>query len=210
MDGELPFSMLDVIALLNLPYPPSGRASYNINCPCCDTHNKKHLNINLVKNAFCCPKCGFSGGMLDLYGFYAKMDRSKAYRAILEKLQLDSQTVKMERARKKQQAAVNEYPLTGIEERDATYRAFLNRLSLASDHRANLMERGLNDEVIQQNLYRTTPAGGYEAIAKQLLLEGHYLAGVPGFTAKRAYGPIVEPGGVSYCRCETILAASRA
>jgi DNA primase len=184
MDGELPFSMLDVIALLNLPYPPSGRASYNINCPCCDTHNKKHLNINLVKNAFCCPKCGFSGGMLDLYGFYAKMDRSKAYRAILEKLQLDSQTVKIERARKKQQAAVNEYPLTGIEERDATYRAFLNRLSLASDHRANLMERGLNDEVIQQNLYRTTPAGGYEAIAKQLLLEGHYLAGVPGFYRK--------------------------
>ena len=142
------------------------------------------LAINLVKNAFCCPKCGFSGGMLDLYGFYAKMDRSKAYRAILEKLQLDSQTVKMERARKKQQAAVNEYPLTGIEERDATYRAFLNRLSLASDHRANLMERGLNDEVIQQNLYRTTPAGGYEAIAKQLLLEGHYLAGVPGFYRK--------------------------
>ena len=84
MDGELPFSMMDVIVLLNLPYPPSGRASYNINCPCCDTHNKKHLNINLVKNAFCCPKCGFSGGMLDLYGFYAKMDRSKAYRAILE------------------------------------------------------------------------------------------------------------------------------
>ena len=46
------------------------------------------------------------------------------------------------------------------------------------------MERGLNDEVIQQNLYRTTPAGGYEAIAKQLLLEGHYLAGVPGFYRK--------------------------
>ena len=53
MDGELPFSMMDIIVLLNLPYPPSGRASYNINCPCCDTHNQKHLNINLVQNAFC-------------------------------------------------------------------------------------------------------------------------------------------------------------
>ena len=184
MDGELPFSMMDVIVLLNLPYPPSGRASYNINCPCCDTHNKKHLNINLVKNAFCCPKCGFSGGMLDLYGYYAKTDRSKAYKAIIEKLQIDANTVQTHREKRQQQPTVTEYPLTGIEERDATYRAFLSRLSLATDHRENLLSRGLTDEVIQQNLYRTTPAGGYAAIAKQLLSEGHYLSGVPGFYRK--------------------------
>ncbi len=184
MDGELPFSMMDVIVLLNLPYPPSGRASYNINCPCCDTHNKKHLNINLVKNAFCCPKCGFSGGMLDLYGYYAKTDRSKAYKAIIEKLQIDANTVQTHREKRQQQPTVTEYPLTGIEERDATYRAFLSRLSLATDHRENLLSRGLTDEVIQQNLYRTTPAGGYAAIAKQLLSEGYYLSGVPGFYRK--------------------------
>ena len=63
MDGELPFSMMDVIVLLNLPYPPSGRASYNINCPCCDTHNKRHLNINFTKGVFRCPRCGFAGGV---------------------------------------------------------------------------------------------------------------------------------------------------
>ena len=184
MDGELPFSMMDVVSLLNLPYPPAGRASYNINCPCCDTRNKRHLNINLVKNTFCCPKCGFSGGMLDFYGFYAKLDRAKAYRAIMERLAIDSNTVQAHRERRQQQSTVNEYPLTGVEERDATYRAFLNGLSLASDHRDNLLARGLTDEVIQQNLYRTTPVGGCGAIAKRLLSEGHYLAGVPGFYRK--------------------------
>ena len=122
--------------------------------------------------------------MLDLYGFYAKVDRSKAYKAIMEKLEIDAQSVKTNSVRRKQQTAVNEYPLIGIEERDATYRAFLNRLSLASDHRENLLSRGLTDEVIQQNLYRTTPAGGYAAIAKQLLSEGYYLSGVPGFYRK--------------------------
>lgn len=80
MDGELPFSMMDVIVLLNLPYPPSGRASYNINCPCCDTHNKRHMNINFTKGVFRCPRCGFAGGVLDLYSHYANMDRAQAYK----------------------------------------------------------------------------------------------------------------------------------
>ena len=184
MDGELPFSMMDVIALLNLPYPPSGRASYNINCPCCDTHNKRHLNINFTKGVFRCPRCGFAGGVLDLYSHYANMDRAQAYKAIMDKMGIDSASPAKMRPHYAAIPEINECPMAGIEERDATYRAFLNRLSLASDHRDNLINRGLNDEVIQQNLYRTTPAGGYGAIAKQLLSEGYYLSGVPGFYRK--------------------------
>lgn len=184
MDGELPFSMMDVIVLLNLPYPPSGRASYNINCPCCDTHNKRHLNINFTKGVFRCPRCGFAGGVLDLYSHYANMDRAQAYKAIMDKMGIDSVSPAKMRPHYAAMPEINECPMAGIEERDATYRAFLNRLSLASDHRDNLINRGLNDEVIQQNLYRTTPAGGYGAIAKQLLSDGHYLSGVPGFYRK--------------------------
>ena len=184
MDGELPFSMMDVIALLNLPYPPSGRASYNINCPCCDTHNKRHLNINFTKGVFRCPRCGFAGGVLDLYSHYANMDRAQAYKAIMDKMGIDPTSPPKKRPQYAVMPEVSECPMAGIDERDATYRAFLNKLSLASDHRDNLISRGLTDEVIQQNLYRTTPAGGYGAIAKQLLSEGHYLSGVPGFYRK--------------------------
>lgn len=185
MDGELPFSMMDVIALLNLPYPPSGRASYNINCPCCDTHNKRHLNINFTKGVFRCPRCGFAGGVLDLYSHYANMDRAQAYKAIMDKMGIDSVSPAKMRPHYAAIPEINECPMAGIEERDATYRAFLNRLSLASDHRDNLINRGLNDEVIQQNLYRTTPAGGYGVIAKQLLSDGHYLSGRTGLLPQR-------------------------
>lgn len=46
----------DIIPLIGIPEPPSGRHSYNISCPCCDTNPRgKHLNINLTKDVFCCP-----------------------------------------------------------------------------------------------------------------------------------------------------------
>ena len=76
--------MQDVIRLLGLPAPPAGKSSYYIPCPCCDDKPKsRHLNINLQKNVFRCPRCGFSGGVLDLYAFYAKIPREKALEELL-------------------------------------------------------------------------------------------------------------------------------
>ena len=56
-----------------------GRSSYNIPCPVCDHagSRKRHLNINLKRNVFRCPKCGqFEGGVflgrLDRTGFHLK------------------------------------------------------------------------------------------------------------------------------------------
>ncbi|MCA5961914.1 hypothetical protein LC724_18160 [Blautia sp. RD014234] len=44
------FHMSDVVSLLGIPMPPSGRSSYYVQCPCCDENpRKKHLNINLKK-----------------------------------------------------------------------------------------------------------------------------------------------------------------
>ena len=58
------FHMSDIIPLIGLPYPPYGRSNYNVPCTCCDDEpHAKHLNINLQKNVFRCPRCGFSGGI---------------------------------------------------------------------------------------------------------------------------------------------------
>ena len=47
------FHMWDVIPLLGIEMPPSGRSSYNVQCPCCDdSPRKKHLNINLKKDVY--------------------------------------------------------------------------------------------------------------------------------------------------------------
>ena len=74
-----------------------------------------------------------------------------------------------------------ELPLTDIDARHETYAALLGKLSLASDHRENLLSRGLTDEQIRTFGYKTMPVVGFSALAKQLQSEGYYLGGVPGF-----------------------------
>ena len=70
------FHIWDVISVLNLLSVPSGRSSYYIPCPCCDSKPRgKHLNINLRKEVFRCPKCGVSGGIFDLYALYTGIPR---------------------------------------------------------------------------------------------------------------------------------------
>ena len=173
--------MTDVVDLLGLPAPPQGRSSYYVNCPCCDTDpRKRHLNINISKNVFRCPRCGASGGAFDLYSLYTGTSRNVAKDTIINKLGTGS-VVTMVRAKRPIAPTANEYPMTDVEARDATYTALLGKLSLAPDHRENLIRRGLTDEEINVLGYKTTPVLGYASIAAQLQAEGLYLSGVPGF-----------------------------
>ena len=183
------FHMVDVIPLLGLPTPPAGKSSYNIPCPCCDDKPKgRHLNINLQKNVFRCPRCGFSGGVLDLYAFYAKIPREKALEELLDR------KGKIFRPQQARLPAVEENPLTGVEERHATYTALLQSLTLASDHRENLLSRGLSPEEIHRLGYKTTPVLGFASLAKRLREKGLYLAGVPGFYKSQGQWTLKIPG----------------
>ena len=70
---ELRYQMTDILPLLPIPQPPNGKSAYNIPCPLCDRagSREKHLNINLKRNVYRCPKCGqFQGGVFDLYAYY--------------------------------------------------------------------------------------------------------------------------------------------
>lgn len=182
------FHMVDVIPLLGLPTPPAGKNSFNLPCPCCEDKPKgRHLNINLRKDVFRCPRCGFSGGVLDLYAFYAKIPREKALEELLDR---KGQTLYP----RQPLPEVEENPLTGIEERHATYTALLQSLTLASDHRENLLSRGLSPEEIHRLGYKTTPVLGFASLAKRLREKGLYLAGVPGFYKSQSQWTLKIPG----------------
>ena len=183
------FHMVDVIPLLGLPTPPAGKNSFNLPCPCCDDKPKgRHLNINLRKDVFRCPRCGFSGGVLDLYAFYAKIPREKALEELLAR---KGRTIY---PRQPSLPEVEESPLTGVEERHATYTALLQSLTLASDHRENLLSRGLSPEEIHRLGYKTTPVLGFTSLAKRLREKGLYLAGVPGFYKNQGQWTLKIPG----------------
>ena len=180
----------DIIPLIGIPDPPNGKAIYNIPCPCCDDDPyKKHLNINLNKDVFCCPRCHFSGGVFDLYSYYSGVDRRYARDDLIKRLGLKDSGSTYEGSNKKRERRTItrpilqdiELPLTDIDARHETYAALLGKLSLASDHRENLLSRGLTDEMIRANGYKTMPIVGFSVLAKQLHEEGYYLGGVPGF-----------------------------
>ena len=83
------FTMIDIVGILGLPYPKHNEFSYNIHCPCCDDPKdtrSKHLNINLRKNVFCCPKCGLGGGMFDMYAYFANVPRKDVYKDLCWKM----------------------------------------------------------------------------------------------------------------------------
>lgn len=173
------FHMSDIIPLIGLPPPPNGHSSYNVPCPCCDTEpGKRHMNINLRKNVFRCPRCGFSGGIFDLYAYYTRIPRENVREALIARLDVRGEISELKMP---EQKFLTESPLMDIDARSATYEALLNQLTLATDHRANLISRGLPPDSLNRLGYRTTPAVGTVAIAKRLLSDGHYLSGVPGF-----------------------------
>lgn len=175
------FHITDVISLLNIPAPPNGRASYYVHCPCCDeSPQKRHLNINLQKDVFRCPRCGVSGGMFDLYSLFTGVPRKEARDAIAARIGMPDHVSERKRG-KIDTPPAQEYPLTDVETRHATYEALLSKLTLAPDHRENLLRRGLTEREIERLGYKTMPVVGYTSLAKQLHSEGFYLSGVPGF-----------------------------
>lgn len=176
--------MGDIIPLLGIEQAPSGRSSYYVHCPCCDDKDnprKKHLNINLKKDVFRCPRCGISGGIFDLYALYTNVPRDKVRKAIIGQLGVSENVVRNRARNQTIQQEKEECPITDVDSRHVTYSALLSKLSLAADHRDSLLNRGFTEADILRLGYKTTPIIGMSAISKQLRSEGYYLAGVPGF-----------------------------
>lgn len=174
------FSMSQVVSLLNLPGPPGGRSAYYIQCPCCDdSPRKKHLNINLKKEVFRCPKCGVNGGIFDLYALYTGVPRDKVRKALAESLGMPE--IRKPEPKKMLPEEVPESPMADIDARHKTYSALLDKLTLADDHRNNLLNRGLTEQEIEDLGYKTTPIMCLKAISIDAQPYGLPVAGVPGF-----------------------------
>ena len=175
------FRMTDIIPLLGIQDPPANRGSYNIPCICCDEKPRdRHMNINIRKDVFRCARCGVSGGVFALYSLYTGVPQDRVRKELVNRI--GRPTIVSPQKRKPIQVDLPaECPLTDVETRHNTYTVLLSKLSLAGDHKENLLNRGLTEEEIRVLGYKTSPVVGHTALAKQLQSEGYYLAGVPGF-----------------------------
>lgn len=182
------FTIADVADLLGIKRLTDGN-SFNVVCPFCgDTRGK--MNFRIMKNGqlantyngYCCFA---SGNMLTLYadlnGIYGE-DRYKiAYREIKEALNQRDGGRKPKTAAPIRPVSAPEETTAGLEARNQVYRRLIEMLTLSETHKKKLMERGLTEKQIKDFLFRSTPNGGTESLARRLIKEGYVLAGIPGF-----------------------------
>ena len=178
--------MSEVLDLLDISYP-TGRKKVSITCPCCGP-NRDHLKVDMEKGLFKCFSCGFGGGMLDLYGYYTGLDRKESIKDISKRLGRSdyssalSYVSKPKNTEDKQPVVIEEVTeLADIDTRDKVYRMLLSLLKLNAKHKNDLLARGLKEDEIKGNEYRSTPDDGHFQIAEKIISKGLSLEGVPGF-----------------------------
>lgn len=179
--SEYPFGITDVARILNLHIRRKYISSWDADCPFCG-NSKGKMNINIQKNVFRCNRCGESGGMLDLYGKLYNVTHREAYEEICSALHLGKIADQYQVLQKpKEKPDIRNAELASPEELDRTYSLMLSYLTLSEKHFEDLRGRGLTDEQIRTQRYRTIPLFGYKNLVKKLLAEGCVVKGVPGF-----------------------------
>lgn len=165
MKAKFSISISRVVERLGLYRDPRSHpeaVSFNVQCPFCKDQ-KWHMNVNTDKETYRCVLCGTNGGALDLYGRVAHgtpcvsgpEGNSKAlFAQLCEDLSLSSPRAVASAKRPEQPRHI-----TRAEDKvvHATYRALLSQpeFCLTDMHRSNLRDRGLEDEVIDRNKYRS-------------------------------------------------------
>ena len=141
----------------------SRECSFNVRCPICrDKHYK--LNIDRTKGVWRCAKCDAHGGTLDLYVRFGmglgadecnKATRYRAKKEIMDMLKLSLN----EPVRKLPIVYEDDHTVLSDTELHTVYSALLKipALRLRYEHYKQLIERGLTDDYIMCNEYRSIP-----------------------------------------------------
>lgn len=120
--------------------------------PFCGDHGpgKYHLSLNTSTDQYRCNLCGARGNSVTLYARLHGIGNKEAYRALAEGSKIYPMPHPPASPKTERQ------PLA-LAQRHAAYTTMLEHLVLLDQHRENLLERGLSEERIQQNQYRSMP-----------------------------------------------------
>lgn len=171
-------------------------------CPFCGG-KKAYINPNPDYNTFYCHSgnCNRSFGFKSFYcEITDTSDKDYEYRKVADLLDgKDSYGVNYQPKTKKRFAPTPtkvEVPIARLSKRHEVYTAMLSYLALNDEDRKDLKRRGLTDEQISNNGYKTAPIGRERsAIVKRLINDGHDLSGIPGFYMENGRYMLIETNG---------------
>lgn len=168
-----------------------GRDEVEASCPFCGDHGsgKYHLSLNTGTDQYRCNLCGTSGNSVTLYARLNHVGNKQAYRDLTggsKVYLLPSQPV----------PKIQERQPKPLLERHRVYSEMLSFLTLSERHRENLLERGMSEERITQNEYRSMPeTWAARRLLAKLVGMGHELLGIPGFYTRDDVWTIAGPNG---------------
>ncbi len=168
-----------------------GRSEVEASCPFCGDHGKGkyHLSLNTVSDQYRCNLCNASGNSVTMYARLQNMSTKEAYRDLVSGTnvyRMPTQPIPQ----------IQERQPNSLEVRHAVYSDMLSFLTLEDKHRENLLERGLSEEQIQRNEYRSMPKTPADRrLLAHLLSQRNELLGIPGFYTKDELWTLAGPSG---------------
>lgn len=168
------------------------RTEVEASCPFCGDRGvgKHHLSLNTDTDQYRCNLCGAHGNSVSLYARIKGLSNKEAYLELAQ----EAKVYPMPQAPSPQTQERQPVPL---EQRHAAYSDMLEHLTLLDRHGENLLERGLSEERIRANGYKSMPETerGRRLLADLLRSHGHELNGLPGFRTYYGEWTLSGPNG---------------
>ena len=161
-----------------------GTEEVRARCPYCgDYKYRLYLSHRMENATFWCHNCGTGGNAVTLYKDFnpygRRLTNAEAYQELLQNPNVRCDEIPFEVGEAKNSS------LRPLHERSEIYLTFLTLLDLEEKHRRNLLNRGLSEQIIEGNMYRSIPT---DPMKKRRVLEElsarFDLAGIPGFHTK--------------------------
>ena len=168
------------------------RGEVEASCPFCGDHGagKYHLFLNTSTDQYHCVLCGAQGNSVTLYARVMGLNNREAF----QELEEGDNVYPMP---KQPDSQYTEAAPRKLSERSEVYTTMLDLLTLSDRHRENLIGRGLSEERIERNQYRSMPETekGRRLLADLLRSCGCDLSGIPGFRTRYGEWALAGPSG---------------
>ena len=167
------------------------RSEVEAGCPFCGDHGpgKYHLSLNTDRDLYRCNLCGASGNSITLYARLRNVTNKEAYRELTGGSNVYTLPSRLVPQYKEREPAA-------LVERHAVYSEMLSFLTLSEKHRRNLRERGLSEDRIEENGYKSMPeTWESRRLLAKLVERNHTLLGIPGFFTYYGQWTIAGPNG---------------
>lgn len=186
-----------IICGLDIKQSTIGNEEVEARCPYCgDYRYRMYLSHKPDNATFWCHNCGTGGNAVTLYAHFnpegKRMTNSEAFSELMHHPQV--------RCEEMAYTVRQEDPIRPLHERSEIYLELLKLLDLEKKHHINLCNRGLSDEIIAGNMYRSIPTDySKRQYVVNELSKRYDLSGVPGFYTKN------HKWQMSNCRLSGIL-----